>query len=539
MQTLDRNGSSRWGAILLATAVALSACRDQAETNPPAGERPASANSTPQLHVRQPAVAGLFYPKDPKALAAIIDRYLAAAPAHSLTNVKALICPHAGYEYSGPVAAHAYKLIAGGNYDTVIILAPSHYAVFAGAAVPAADVYETPLGPVPVSAKARALAKKPPFELEPRSFVQRPAWSSAASKPEPAAGEDTPDTWEHAAEVQVPFLQRTLKDFKILPVIFGRVDPEAVAQALAPIVDDRTLLIASSDLSHYHPYEAAQRLDRQTVQWICEQDIAALQSPEAEDRACGRVPILTLLHLARLKGWTPHLLDCQNSGDTAGDKSRVVGYAALAFTSNKAKPKSVNSANEPAAEAQFNAADRKFLLDLARQTLHSATAGSALPEVKLETVPAACRIAKGCFVTLTKDGALRGCIGNILPAGPLYRSVEVNARNAALRDPRFPPVMAAEAGALHIEVSVLTLPEPLAFASPDDLLAKLVPRRDGVVLRIGERSATYLPQVWEQLPAKAEFLSHLALKAGCLANAWRGPDVQVLIYRAEVFGEVK
>lgn len=539
MQTPFPKGSSRWGAILLAFAVALPACRQRADTSPPAGERPASANPTPQSNVRQPAVAGLFYPKDPQALAAVIDRYLAAAPTNAFTNIKALICPHAGYEYSGPVAAHAYKSIAGGGYDTVIVLAPSHYAVFTGASVPAADVYETPLGAVPVSAKARVLAKTPPFVLEPRCFVQRPPWSSAAPKPEPATGEDTPDTWEHSIEVQVPFLQRTLKNFQILPVILGRVDPAAVALALAPIMDDRTLVIASSDLSHYHPYEAAKRLDGQTVRWICAQDIAALQSPEAEERACGRVPILTLLHLAKLKSWTPHLLDCRNSGDTAGDKSRVVGYAALAFTGNEAKPAPAKPANEAAADAQFNAADRKFLLDLARQTLRSATAGGALPEVKIETVPASCRLAKGCFVTLTKNGELRGCIGNILPAGPLYRSVEENARNAALRDPRFPPVTTAEAGTLHIEISVLTVPEPLTFASPDDLLTSLVPRRDGVVLRIGERSATYLPQVWEQLPAKADFLNHLAQKAGCVADAWRGPDVRVLIYHAEVFGEAK
>src|SRR5208283_2611487 len=168
-------------------------------------------------------------------------------------------------------------------------------------------------------------------------LVQRPAWAGMASKPAGAPGEDTPDTWEHSVEVQVPFLQRTLKDFKILPVIFGGAEPAEVAKALAPLVDDKTLVIASSDLSHYHPYEEARTLDRRTVKWICELDIAALQAPDAEGSACGRMPILALLHLAKLKGWKPQLLDYRNSGDTAGDKSRVVGYCAVAFTGGDGK----------------------------------------------------------------------------------------------------------------------------------------------------------------------------------------------------------
>ena len=162
-----------------------------------------------------------------------------------------------------------------------------------------------------------------------------------------------------------------------------------------------------------------------------------------------------------------------------------------------------------------------------------------MPELKSDGVPAPCRAAKGCFVTLTKSGELRGCIGNILPAGPLYQAVMEDARSAALRDPPFPPVTADEAATLHIEISVLTVPEPLAFASPDDLLAKLQPHRDGVVLKIGERGATFLPQVWEQLPDKAEFLSHLAAKAGCAPSAWRGKDVSVSIYHVEAFEEPK
>jgi AmmeMemoRadiSam system protein A len=522
--------------ILAALMLAAVSCGQPGEASKaPAGPVEVKAES-PQK-VRLSAVAGLFYPKDPKVLADTIDRLLAAAKTQQLQRVRALVCPHAGYEFSGPTAACGYKLISGGKYDTVIILAPSHYALFRGASVPAAAEYETPLGRVPVSDKVRQLAKCPGFVVEPRCLVQRPQWAGMASKPEGAPGADTPDTWEHSVEVEVPFLQRTLKDFKILPVIFGEVDPEQVAEALAPIVDDQTLIIASSDLSHYHPYDEARTLDRQTVGWISDMDVKSLQSDRASESACGRVPVLALLYLAKLKGWQPQVLDYRNSGDTAGDKSRVVGYAAIAFVDAAGPKASPNNTPEPARE--FSQSDRKFLLDLARRTLRSSTSDGGLPESPPDSIPAACRAARGCFVTLTKDGQLRGCIGNILPAGPLFQAVEENTRNAALRDFRFRPVTAQEAAKLHIEISVLSVLAPLRFDSPEDLLAKLQPNRDGVLLRIGDASATFLPQVWDQLPDKVEFLNHLAEKAGCPPSAWRTKDVTVSIYHVEAFEESK
>ena len=524
-------------SLLLALTVTFTACGPQAEINKPAGEVAAGNRPATIQRIRLPAVAGLFYPKESKALGNTIDRLVAAAPTNRIEGVRALICPHAGYEYSGPTAATAYRLLAGKAYDTVIILAPSHYALFQGASVSATDAYETPLGTVPVWQKARELAEQPPFVLEPHCLVQRPGWSGSSSKPAPAAGEDTPETWEHSVEVQVPFLQRTLQKFQVLPVIFGKVDPEQVARVLAPLVDDRTLVIASTDLSHYHPYAEAQGLDRQTIRRICDQDIRALSAEGAEECACGRVPVMALLHLAKLKGWKAQLLDYRNSGDTAGEKDRVVGYAAVAFV---AKGKSAAARDlRPRAAPQFSSSERKFLLDLARQALRSVTAGGGLPEIASDKVPAACRAAKGCFVTLTRDGQLRGCIGNILPAAPLYQAVLENARNAALSDPRFPPVTAAEAALLHIEVSVLSVPEPLVFTSPEDLLAKLQPHKDGVLLKIGGRGATFLPQVWEQLPDKVAFLEHLSEKAGCPAGAWRGKDVTISTYHAEAFAEAQ
>jgi MEMO1 family protein len=527
----------KWAGIPVVLMLATAGCGQPDQTNrAPAGPSVVATAASPQ-EVRLPAVAGLFYPKDPKVLADTIDGLLTGAKTQQVQNVRALICPHAGYEFSGPVAACAYRLISGGKYDTVIILGPSHYALFQGASVPAAAAYETPLGRVPVSDKLRQLAKSPPFVVEPRCLVERPQWSGMASKPEPAPGSDTPDTWEHSVEVQVPFLQRTLGDFKIVPVVFGEVDPEQVAKALSPIINDQTLVVASSDLSHYHPYDEARALDQRTVGWIADMDIKSLESDRASESACGRLPIMTLLYLAKLKGWKPQFLDYRNSGDTAGDKSRVVGYSAFAFVGTQGLR--ALSANAPEPACEFSQTDQKFLLDVARQALRSSTSSGGLPEIPSNSIPASCRAARGCFVTLTKDGQLRGCIGNILPADPLFQAVAENTRNAALRDSRFLPVTAQEAGGLHIEVSVLSVLEPLLFDSPENLLAKLQPHRDGVLLRIGNASATFLPQVWEQLPDKVEFLNHLAEKAGRPLSAWRGKDVAVSIYHAEAFEETK
>lgn len=482
--------------------------------------------AAPAKKVREPAVAGLFYPKDPAELSKVIDACLVAAKVEPPAGeLKALICPHAGYPYSGPVAASAFRLLAGRDYATVVVLGPSHYADLRAASVTNADLFRTPLGDVPVSAKARALAQLRPFALEPPCLVQRPDWWRQSSRPAPA--EDTADTWEHSVEVEVPFLQRTLKNFELVSVVCGEIDEEKAAEALLQILDDRTLIVASSDLSHYYSYATARELDQHTVEAICRLDPGAI----GDGDACGHTPIRTLLYVARQRGWQARLLDCRNSGDTTGDKSRVVGYAAIAFYA----PASA-SVTTPAA-AQFTAADRRYLLDLARKTVREAATTGQLPAVSADGLAPKFTAAKGCFVTLTKRGELRGCIGYILPQGPLYRAVVENARNAALRDPRFPAVRPGEVDQLEIEISVLTEPLPLFFSSPEELLHKLQPGVDGVVLQIGNRSATYLPQVWEQIPDKVDFLNNLAEKAGCESSTWRHSGVSVFIYHVEPFKE--
>ena len=499
----------------VALMILAAACEGQRSTEKQ------TATPSASKRVREPAVAGLFYPKDQAALSQTLDALLANATPHTIDGeLRALVCPHAGYRYSGPVAATAYKLLVGRDFQTVVLLAISHYAAFSGASVANADAYRTPLGDVPVSPKTRELAKTNPFVLEPRCLVERPQWSSQASHAVPPDGEGTPETWEHSGEVQVPFLQKTLKNFTLGPGVTGEVDPEQMAEALVEKLDDKTLVVASSDLSHYHPYDEARAKDKVTTDAIVNLDIDRMK---LSGDACGKTPVLALMYLAKQKGWKATLLDYRNSGDTAGNKDAVVGYAAIAFYTPR--------------QQSFTPPERKLLLDLARRTVRRVVTTGKQPDVATDTFPTKLTEKKGCFVTLTERGQLRGCIGHIMPQEALYKAIMDTAQSAALHDYRFTPVQPDELGKIEIEISVLTAPEPLAFSSPDDLLNKLRPHHDGVVLQIGNRGATYLPQVWEQIPDKVHFMDSLAEKAGCAPDAWRGPGTKVQIYHVEAFKE--
>ena len=402
---------------------------------------------------------------------------------------------------------------------------------------------ETPLGRIPISAKAAELAKLKPFHLHPKADVHRPQWWQSVPKELPAFGEETPFTWEHSVEVQFPFLQRVLKDFEVLPVVFGQVDPEEAAAAVVKVLDDDTLLVASSDLTHYLPYDVARALDTTTVQAVCslstdwlEEEEAAVESQAGISLACGKAPILTVMHVARRKGWKAKLLDYRNSGDTTGNKKAVVGYAAIAFY-EPAETSPLRHMGEGQG-VEFAAGQRKLLLDLARKSVTAAARGEAAPQPDAKDLAEKLAQPRACFVTLTKDHELRGCVGTIFPRLPLGEAVIWAGRSAAVEDHRFPPVKPEELEHLEIEVSVLTLPSRLKFTSPDDLLAKLRPGVDGVVLRVGGKQGLFLPQVWQQIPDKQQFLSRLAEeKAGLEPAAWRRSDAKVLVFQVEAFQE--
>lgn len=484
-----------------------------------------SAVKKESIKIREPAVAGLFYPKSPSALREMIDNYLREAPDLKLTDVRGLVSPHAGYIYSGPIAAYGYKQLIGKEIKTVILLAPSHYALFKGASVCGSEYYRTPLGEVKISPKALQIARRPPFILESPARVQRPGWAMESSRATPEYGNDTPHTWEHSDEVQVPFLQTVLKDFELIPIIIGECNSEQAAEVLNEFIDEKTLIVASSDLSHYLPYETARAIDNRCVKTICNLDLKEIENQEA----CGRLPIAILMRVAVKRGWKPQLLDYRNSGDTAGDKRAVVGYASIAFI-GKAADKNPESSS-------LTKEQKKFLLNLARQTIKAASSGESLPAVNENAIDQKLKEKKACFVTLTKNGNLRGCIGHISPVEPLYKAVIENAQAAAMYDTRFDPVRPDELNQIEIEISILTEPQPLTYNSVDDLLAKLRPGIDGVVLNMRGRRSTFLPQVWEQLPDKVDFLNHLALKAGLPADEWRSPDTKVFVYQVEKFKE--
>jgi AmmeMemoRadiSam system protein B/AmmeMemoRadiSam system protein A len=420
---------------------------------------------------RPAAVAGMFYPDDAATLRADVDRLLANAPRRLALAPKALIAPHAGYMYSGPTAAVAYACIAShaSQISRVVLLGPAHQVATRGLALPEADRFVTPLGAVPLDhAAITQLSDLPQVIRSARAHAQ-----------------------EHSLEVQLPFLQRMLHSFSLVPLLVGDATTLEVAEVLERLWgDEETLIVVSSDMSHYLSYAEAQRVDAATLT-----SILGLHDVRSE-QACGARPINGLLRVAQRRRLTPHRLDACNSGDTAGDRSRVVGYAAIAFC-------------EP---------DRgRPLLGVARDAIES----SLQSNVKAVTREAAClssRIAN--FVTLRRHGALRGCIGALEAEQELRIDLPRNARAAAFNDPRFAPLSHTELDGLRIEVSLLTPAEPIDADTEAGVLAALRPGIDGVILMAGARRATFLPQVWEQIASSGEFLRQLKIKAGLLPDAW-------------------
>ena len=301
----------RWlivAAAAIAAVMIVFVVRTQRGSVPPSTSA-VQAEPEPQVdRVREPAVAGPpgrgFYLDDSDELAEMIDGFLQKVETPRIERLRALVCPHAGYAYSGQTAAFCYQQLVGREVKTVVILAPSHRERFEGVSIPDVDAYRTPLGLVLLSREVNRFAGATPFT------------SYAAAHEQ-----------EHSLEVQLPFLQRVLKGIKIVPMVFGWVDPVQVGTALARKLGERTIVVASSDLSHFHPYEEAQKLDRSAIDAILGLDLKRMQ----DEQACGKGPVLALMSLAKQKGWKSKLLDYRNSGDTAGTKSRVVGYAAIAF----------------------------------------------------------------------------------------------------------------------------------------------------------------------------------------------------------------
>lgn len=457
--------------------------------------------------VRKPFVAGTFYPAQPDELRATVRQYMAAAATAqgSAPPVpKAIIAPHAGYVYSGAIAATAYArfLPAADRIRRVVLLGPSHRVGFRGLAVTTAGVYETPLGQVPLDRDTAQVLKALPAVVE----------HDAAHVP------------EHSLEVHVPFLQNVLPSFTLLPIVVGDATPAEVAAVLDAVWGGpETVIIVSSDLSHYEAYETAQRIDTQTANAI-----VALDANSVSDQgACGRRPVRGLLELARRRGLRCEMLDLRNSGDTAGGKDRVVGYGSFALFETTAN-----------AGDSLNAEQRRTLLRVARDVIRQSAEGTLRgePAVNMNPLPPAFAAIRASFVTIETQGRLRGCIGSLEAHRPLVQDVARNAWRSAFHDPRFPAVTAAEVGGLSIKLSVLSTPEAMRFDSEADVVGQLRPGVDGLILSDEGHRGTFLPQVWEQLGTPREFFTRLKAKAGLALDHW-SPNVRIWRYTTETFGE--
>jgi hypothetical protein len=425
--------------------------------------------------IRPAAVAGTFYPREPheltRELAGLIDGVENLSPRFG--HPKAVIVPHAGYVYSGPVAARAYDELgaARGMVRRVVLLGPVHRVPVKGLALPGAQAFDTPLGRVPVDAAGvRLLAPL-------RQVVE----SRAAH------------ALEHSLEVQLPFLQNLLGEFALLPLAVGEARLQEVREVIERVWGGpETLIVVSTDLSHYHPYEEARAIDRTTLARI-----ASFATDINHEEACGATVLNGFLAAARARGLSMRLLGACNSGDTAGDKDRVVGYSAFALYEG------ARVSLEEAGET---------LLGIARGAIGHAL-GTHAERPRVDSAPWLARPG-ATFVSLHREGKLRGCIGSLAASRSLGEDVAHNAAAAALRDPRFAPLTAPEWPGCELEVSVLSRAKPLRFADEAEMLSQLRPGEDGVILEHESRRATFLPQVWDTIADKRAFLVALLEKAG-------------------------
>ncbi len=468
--------------------------------------------------VRKAVVAGAFYPSNPASLRAMVEGLLKkadVAPIHY--PITGLIAPHAGYVYSGGVAAYAYKVLQGRKIERVVVISPSHIDYFSGASIFDGTHYETPLGLIPVDTEfARKLAE----QSERLTLSQQGHTVNFQGR------------GEHALEVQLPFLQVVLGQFQLVPIVMGEQSYEtarALGRALARLIkDEKTIIVASSDLSHYHSYQEAIKLDQKVLNAIKEWDYYNL-SRNLQGRiweACGGGPIVSLMIASEYLGATEaRLLKYANSGDVPmGDKNRVVGYAAFAFV--KAPQK-----NDQDKDFSLDEKAQRKLLEIAKKAVELVVEKGEVYEPSPGDIESI-KQDRGAFVTLKINGQLRGCIGYTAPLKPLYLVVRDVAIQAATSDPRFSPVKIPELPYLEYEISVLS-----PFHHVRDV-KEIKIGRDGLLIKKGTHVGLLLPQVpvewgWD----RETFLQQTCRKAGLPPDAWKDEEADLFRFSAFVFGE--
>ncbi len=453
--------------------------------------------------IRKPVVAELFYDKDADRLSQQIDLYLQNVKQDALPSgeILALIAPHAGYIYSGQVAAHAYRLVQAKDYKTVVIIGPSHRYGFEGCSIYSKGAYQTPLGTVDVDEDlASELSKVSGFEYVPQAHQQ-----------------------EHSIEVQVPFIQKTLPSAQIVPIVMGLQSRRTIvtlAQALSVVLPGKkALVVASTDLSHRLPKHKATETDSGTISLIQSFETNSLikKLERGENIMCGGGPVVSALIYTQGFGEPGvTVLHRADSSDAGAPQTQVVGYVAAALYHKS-----------PAVPFHISKKEQKELLKLAKSAIAYFLKEEKILDYKTQNPNLS--VQRGAFVTLKNKGTLRGCIGFIEPVFPLYETIIRGAIYAACQDYRFPPVTPDELNHLEIEISVLTTPEKIGDHRAIEV------GRHGLIITKGENKGLLLPQVAvENKWSLEEFLEHACLKAGLPRDAWKtGADVY--IFEAIVF----
>ncbi len=480
-----------------------------------------------EIKVRPAAKAGTWYEGKADKLKKQIDAYFQAArPPSEPGTLRAVISPHAGYLYSGQTAAFGYKLVRKGKTKRVIVLAPSHYERFEGGSILDVTHYETPLGRIPLDRKAC-------------DEILRHAHFTSI----PSAHRD-----EHSLELQLPFLQVALPEgFELIPILIGGLDSswyEEMAKCLLPYWDESTLLVASSDFTHYGrnfgytPFktdipENLEKLDRGAVQEILELNEKGFSAYVKKTGAtiCGRKPIAVLLTMAASREIKADLLDYTTSGKLTGDYTNSVSYASIGFFEADGGDPGASDADSDAYVLEEE--EKATLLKLARHTLKTfLSTGKKPDDLTAFQITDTLKKHRGVFVTLKINGRLRGCIGYLEGVRPLYKAVIVNTINAASTDPRFPRVKPSEEKKIHMEISVLSPILPVRD------LNEIKVGRDGLIIQRGSYRGTLLPQVpGEQGWNRMEFLEACCRKAGLPKDAYKDSNTTIKRYSAQVFSE--
>ncbi|MFP4663760.1 MAG: AmmeMemoRadiSam system protein B [Bacteroidales bacterium] len=467
-------------------------------------------------NTRKSTFAGQFYPDNPNELNRLIEGYFSSAKEKRAKNkeARAVIAPHAGYIFSGQTAADAVIQLNPDKIKRVFILGSAHHHSFKGVSVFNGDYYETPLGKIKIAEAAKTLTDEYDFI----DYI-------------PLAHNE-----EHCIEVEVPLLQKHLNNAEIVPVLIGSYTEkitEQLAEALKPYRDDEnTAFVVSSDFSHYPDYDAAKNTDHETAKAIAsgkpEQLISLMEKHKKADipalatDLCGWTSVLTIMRVFEDYPTDWEIISMTNSGDSSyGEHDRVVGYVALAaFESEKKKN-----------EFDLTSKEKDFLLRLARKAIEQKFYPHKIDLPESKDVPENLHTPCGAFVTLHKNGKLRGCVGRLGESEPLFEVVKSMAVSAAFHDHRFPPLVQKELQEISIEISVLT---PLV---PMNDISELEPGKHGVYIKKGFASGTFLPQVATDTGwSKEEFLGHCAQdKAGIGWDGWK--DADVYLYKALVFSE--